>query len=737
MRWLGTKRKLLGVIIFLLCIGGTCAGFSWTSNNAKAASSVKIRYKGKTYKNKSKKMTVKYKKKTVSKKAYKALIIKKSYMAPYSHVFKKGVKAKCSYSKKKKTLTISKNQVTIKMTVGKKTAYVNGKKVKLPTEPLSVRYVSKKKTMIFVPVYFVANALHLTYNKSGSTITLGDPLHLYYDGRTTYYNGVQGSLYYNHKNYSLKTMPVIKIQNSMYMPAEESIDKVLNLEYDYNASNGKIVITNEDLDLEMTCYVNSKQAIVNNKKIVLNAPAKVIKDVAKNSNVVCLPASQVLKHLNYTRSWNKSKKYYVAQSKAFFKWEKSLTEAQKNEKEANYIHAVQSDYSEKNSLGAITFRVSGSASDIMKQLTVKRSGNNITITIPKSKYIIGNHSFSNFGEIINKFDITENSGNVTMTLACDGVTDYSYIIQKDVLELNILRAYTNNSGSVTEYSLSIPKPANVTIANVSNYDLYQNKKFQIIISGNHVEFFRTNPVIINNNSVKNVAVTKSGNNTVITVTTSSLRGYKIYERGNKFVVSMGAPKNIYKSIVVLDAGHGGFDPGAQHKGTNEKDLTFKILYTLMKNYFSSNAPDIKVYWTRTTNTFISLANRATFAKNVGADVFISLHMNSASSSTANGTEVYYSVSNNKKGFSGITSKKMANLFKNKLIKDLGTKDRGTKTAGYYVLKHNTVPSILIELGFLSGNSDYSKLKSSSFQTKAAKSIYEGIISLFATYKTGR
>lgn len=80
---------------------------------------------------------------------------------------------------------------------------------------------------------------------------------------------------------------------------------------------------------------------------------------------------------------------------------------------------------------------------------------------------------------------------------------------------------------------------------------------------------------------------------------------------------------------------------------------------------------------------------------------------------------------------------MANLFKNKLIGDLKTKSRGVKTAGYYVLKHNTVPSILIELGFISGSSDYKKLTSSSFQKKAAKSIYDGIESMFTTYKTGR
>lgn len=90
-------------------------------------------------------------------------------------------------------------------------------------------------------------------------------------------------------------------------------------------------------------------------------------------------------------------------------------------------------------------------------------------------------------------------------------------------------------------------------------------------------------------------------------------------------------------------------------------------------------------------------------------------MNSATSKSANGTEVYYSVSNNKTSFSGITSKAMANLFRKQLLADLKTTNRGTKTAAYYVLKHNTVPAILIELGFISGNSDYSKLTNATFQ----------------------
>lgn len=720
---------LLGVMI--------CSLLSVHATEIQAASSVKIRYNGKTHKNKSKKMTVKYNGKTVSKKSYKALIIKKKYMVSYTDVFKKGVKAKCKYKKAKKTLSISANGATLVMTVGKKKAKLNGKKVTLPAAPLSVRYVSKKKTKILVPVNYVAKALHLSYKKSGSTIFLGAPLLLTCDNVTTYYTGVQGNVFYNHKLYNLKTLPVIKFSKNMYMPAEETIKNIMGFDYEYDAGKKVLTISNEDMDKELIVTINSKTAILNDRRITLSAPAKIIRNNKTKKDIICIPAATILKHLNYTRGWNKANNYYQIQSKEFFSWEKALSQEEKSSTTTNTLHKFNAVYLEQDGTGSITFRLTGTLQDILKTATVTRSGNTISAVIPKSNYILDKHQFNNFGEIVQKMDVTEKEDSVVISFQCMNVADFSYITQNGVLEINILYTYGSRDGSVISYSLSIPKPAGVTMSNVSNEDLYASKTFKVFINGDHVTFYQNNPIIINNSNIRNLTVTRSGANTVITITTASLSGYKIFDKGDCFQIKMGTPKKIYKNIVVLDAGHGGHDPGAQSRGTNEKDLTYKILYTLIKSYFSNNAPDTKVYWTRTGDNYISLANRASFAKSVGADVFISLHMNSATNTSANGTEVYYSVSNNSNGFSGITSQKMANLFKTRLINDLKTKNRGTKTAAYYVLKHNTVPAILIELGFLSGNSDYGKLTNPTFQSNAAKSIYNGIIALFNTYPTGR
>lgn len=99
-------------------------------------------------------------------------------------------------------------------------------------------------------------------------------------------------------------------------------------------------------------------------------------------------------------------------------------------------------------------------------------------------------------------------------------------------------------------------------------------------------------------------------------------------------------------------------------------------------------------------------------------------MNYSTSKRAKGTEVYYSKVNNKKSFSGLNSKIFATRMRNTIVNDLHTTNRGIKQAGFVVIKRNTVPAVLVELGFVSNPRERGKLKTSTYQTKAAKSLYK-------------
>lgn len=289
-----------------------------------------------------------------------------------------------------------------------------------------------------------------------------------------------------------------------------------------------------------------------------------------------------------------------------------------------------------------------------------------------------------------------------------------------------------------KYEIVIPKPEGVIAEHITHTDYYYENKFSIKLKGDHTNFFKNKNVTYNSSVISNVLVFLNNNGeTEIKFTTKKLQGYKFVWDNDNIYVHIGNPRDIYKNIVVLDPGHGGPANGAKYFGTNEKDLNFKMLYTIGEKYFNSDPSKLKVYYTRQTDVDITLADRAAFASKVGADIFVSLHMNASTAASANGTEVYYSESNNKANKAGLTSKAMATVFVNNLVDVMGTKNRGVVAARYTVVHNNTVPAVLIELGFLSNKNDYAKISDSQYQEKAVQTIYKSILQIFEKYPTGR
>ena len=276
---------------------------------------------------------------------------------------------------------------------------------------------------------------------------------------------------------------------------------------------------------------------------------------------------------------------------------------------------------------------------------------------------------------------------------------------------------------------SVGKPRNVEVKTVNG---------EIVVKGDHTKFYNEHPPVINNDSIKKIKISKSSSgNTVIKITTKKLLGYKIERVGDQYLVKLDTPKKVFKNILIFDCGHGDFDNGTTNYGMHEKNLNLNMGYTLLKKYFAAANPEVKVYWTRMNDSFVTLDDRSKFAKKVGADAFISLHMNAAPNKKANGTEVYYSTNNNKSSFSGIKSSKMASMMDSALVKALKTDDRGVKSAGFYVIKRNTVPAILVELCFLSGDKDHKRVNTSSFKNTASKTIASVIKKMFKQYPTKR
>ncbi|WP_342537011.1 N-acetylmuramoyl-L-alanine amidase [Sporosarcina sp. FSL K6-3508] len=172
-------------------------------------------------------------------------------------------------------------------------------------------------------------------------------------------------------------------------------------------------------------------------------------------------------------------------------------------------------------------------------------------------------------------------------------------------------------------------------------------------------------------------------------------------------------------IIVVDAGHGGHDPGTGKSGQTEKSITLKVSKKLEAKLKNAGA---KVLMTRSTDKYYALEERTNFAKKNFAEAFVSIHVNSATAS-AKGTETYYDSSANP---NATESRDLATFIQRNIVQKANMVDRGVKNNRFYVIRNNNVAAVLVELGFLSNADDFKKLTSDKYADIYADAIYQGL-----------
>ena len=147
-------------------------------------------------------------------------------------------------------------------------------------------------------------------------------------------------------------------------------------------------------------------------------------------------------------------------------------------------------------------------------------------------------------------------------------------------------------------------------------------------------------------------------------------------------------RDYYK--VFIDPGHGGYDNGAVQNGVLEDEINLQISQKIEAKL---KAKGVQVKMSRYDDTYLSLTQRSRMANNWGSDIFVSIHQNSATSSSANGIETYYYSSRQ-------DSRELATEIQNDLIKATNAVNRGVKTANYSVIQNARMSSNLVECGFI-------------------------------------
>jgi N-acetylmuramoyl-L-alanine amidase len=641
-------------------------------------------------------------------------------------VFGTAIGAKYTYDKEDKTITLENDDTTLVMTLDSKVATVNGKQKTLPHAPMKLKNKANGKTYIMVPVSTVAGYLgyDFVWDSSTSTSILTKKADvLEPDNQTppeeekqyvslpvadTYKNTfdeLKNKTYSTEINSNYSTTAVLGdfTKNSQTYSDREVFElraySTFSKVHSYYTTDNSLVI-----DVEQSTATNNTYTYSNS---IINSATVTYNELSQSSKVVL--TTNV-----------KQPKYELKLSDDAM----TLTVVVYY----NYIEKLDVNYDYCTDLASIDTLYPAT-------MNVTSDDTKVYIDLPFTVNSIGNLNYNiSDGYCVNAV-ATANKDNTTMRITLTKSKNGTYYTSQTNNTITFVFVYPDSG---TDIDLRIELPSEVSYSQVTTEDLYYKNQFKVIIPGDYVSFYNENPVRIYSSMISKTEVSLSSKgNTEILVNTLTLQGFRLSEGSSYIGVEVGDPQDIYDKIVVLDPGHGGSDTGAIGSGVYEKTLTYNILYKCAKNYFNSSSSTVKAYWTRTNDSYVTLDDRAAFAEKVGADLFISLHMNSHTTGSPNGTETYYSTMNNKTLSNGLSSAKLASIFQNGIINSFDFTNRKVKTANYAVIKKNTVPAILIELGFISNSSDLNKMNNTTNQKKYAEKIYQLTEEVFNQYPTGR
>lgn len=288
---------------------------------------------------------------------------------------------------------------------------------------------------------------------------------------------------------------------------------------------------------------------------------------------------------------------------------------------------------------------------------------------------------------VESIDLSRQNGTTVLRLEASAPIVHRFVKKDDRVVLDLLNA-TANPTPITVDSSKYPEVARMHLEPLMQGQ--PNSKLAITLASPNV---RVTPSISENGKVLELTLAQ--------------------EAGS---IALGAAGNApFPARVVLDAGHGGKDLGANRDGVNEKDLNLTLAHMVRE---ALEAKGIKVYMTRSTDVFLPLPEITAITNRIKPDLFISIHHNASVNPALHGIETYYYTPQ---------SLALAKRVHARKINAVQAKDGGVKRAMFYVIHHTNVPAILCEVGYISNPDERNALQTYERRIKTARAIADGVV----------
>lgn len=317
---------------------------------------------------------------------------------------------------------------------------------------------------------------------------------------------------------------------------------------------------------------------------------------------------------------------------------------------------------------------------------------------------------------------TSKGNTVELVLAVEDLVQYSYREETQNLILEIYPTTLKNMRYDKNANvLYLDKKDKIDTGSVKFEDHYLDGYFDVTLSGDYESDYGYGTYDVKGTVVENIEVSTKGGNTTFRFKQNRISAYEVTAEGDSYAIRVKNPKEVYDKVLLLDAGHGGKDPGTSGNGMQEKNLTLTIAQKIEQELQGSG---IKVYMTRNSDVYPENSTRAQTANDI-ADLMVSIHINSGPE-TANGTETLYQVHANDSS-ARLTSKQLAEILQANMISATGNTNRGVKLrTDLLILNRTTVPSAIVEVIFITNTGDALKISNPAYQDQVAQAIADGI-----------
>lgn len=287
---------------------------------------------------------------------------------------------------------------------------------------------------------------------------------------------------------------------------------------------------------------------------------------------------------------------------------------------------------------------------------------------------------------------------------------------------------TDDDENLQKHQLRLEIPSSVKMSDIKISQDYVNRQMSIRIPGIGETYFFDYPMIGVSDGIRDVQFGVMKHQGVIDITTNHIYECVVTKEKNYLYLDFKRPHELYKYVVVIDAGHGSRAPGASQGDVLEKNINLEIVRQIKEIFDEKHHKQLKVYYTRLEDTNPDFPDRVRLANDTQADAFVSVHINSTDSgrlSGIHGTSVLYLVADKTEA-----SKNLAQYCLDGLLRNLGSTSKGLVPGDeIYIIRKSKVPVALCEVGFITNPEEMALLCTADYQHKAAKGIYQGIMKM--------